>query len=500
MARPGVGSAWSERYGTAVRYGQELVRYPISQAEALNANIATISRQNPDLLLIAGDLVQGAGYQPAWDEFWRHFAGESSDLASRVPLVTALGNWETYAGISGGYGSSDDRTPPVISRNRYHEYMVTPGDSENPRFADSYYRLDHGPLTILTLDSTNGMPDEDTRTGVLSGEVFSGDDTHLSPERMSTDTQGSFTADEYDAAFANVFETDASQSDLPDLNPGSEQWLWAQFQLADARAKGQVILVQFHHAAYSNGVHGTPPNHEFADNQSGVAMRAYTPMFEQYGVAAVISGHDEMFERSFVDSDGDGVGVQVYDVGVAADGLRGEQLFETEDGTLAAIRFNSHSQWMAAADEPELWATDSNGNPQLVEGGLHYGHLQLDLERTSCGARLTMTPVYLFPVMDHEYTVIGTERRIYDDVVTLDLSPDGTVMIDDSCHRPNDNDVMIDGNTINWADNGWYQVQDATTYESLCEGGRSCEVVDGSYIVINHTTGKRFEGIQVPAE
>ncbi|UFU07915.1 metallophosphoesterase family protein [Ruania halotolerans] len=431
--RPSADSLWAQRYGTAVRYGEELVRYPMNQADALDANLATIAEQDPDLLLIAGDLAQGSGYQPAWDEFWRHFAGESSDLASTVPLVTALGNWETYAGISGGYGSPEDRTPPVVSRNRYQDYMVTPGDPANPQFRDSYYRLDHGPVTILTLDSTNGVPDEDTGTGTLSGEIFSGDDTNLTPDRMSTDTQGSFTAEEYASAYADVYETDVSESDLPNLGPDSEQWHWAQEQLADARDEGQVILVQFHHAAYSNGVHGTPPNHEFADNQSGVAMRAYTSMFEEYGVAAVISGHDEMFERSFVDSDGDGVGVQMYDVGVAADGLRGEQLYETEDGSYEPIRFNTHSEWMAAVDEPELWTEDSNGNPRLVDGGLHYGHLQLDLERTRCGSELTLTPVYLFPLMDEDYTVTGTERRVYDDVVTLELTADGSVVADNSC-------------------------------------------------------------------
>lgn len=440
VERPGPDSVWAEKYGTAVRYDQELVRYPMNQADALDANLDTIAAQDPDLLLIAGDLAQGSGYQPAWDEFWRHFAGESGTLASTVPLVTALGNWETFAGISGGYGSAEDRTPPVVSRNRYHDYMVTPGDDANPQFQDSYYRLDHGPVTILTLDSTNGVPDENTRTGLLSGEVFSGDDTNLTPERMSTDTQGEFMAEEYDAAYADVFGTDPSETDLPNLTPGGAQWQWAQEQLADARAQGQVVLVQFHHAAYSNGVHGTPPNHEHADNQSGVAMRAYTPMFEEYGVAAVISGHDEMFERSVVDSDGDGVGLQVYDVGVAADGLRGEQLYRTEDGSWEPIRFNSHSQWMAAKDAPELWAADEDGNPRLLDGGLHYGHLQMDLQRTRCGSELTLTPVYLFPLLDEDYDVTGTERRIYDDVLTLEIDPDGTVVADNACrgygHRP----------------------------------------------------------------
>ena len=132
-------------------------------------------------------------------------------------------------------------------------------------------------------------------------------------------------------------------------------------------------------------------------------------------------------------SDGGGVGIQVYDVGVAADGLRGEQLYETEDGTYAPIRFNSHSEWSAAVDEPELWEDDADGDPRLVDGGLHYGHLQMDLQRTRCGSELTLTPVYLFPQMDDDYAVTGTERRVYDDVVTLELTADGEVVADGSC-------------------------------------------------------------------
>lgn len=51
----------------------------------------------------------------------------------------------------------------------------------------------------------------------------------------------------------------------------------------------------------------------------------------------------------------------------------------------------------------------------------------------------------------------------------------------------------VEGNTIIWAPNGWYQVQNATTYESICEGGTSCTVDDGNYILINHTRGARYE-------
>jgi hypothetical protein len=432
--RPGEGSLWADKHGSTTRYGEFTLRYPMNQDQAMRENMRWIEEADPDLFLIAGDLTQGGGYQPAWDEFFGYVAGEHGQLASNTPMVTALGNWETYAAISGGYGTPEDRSPVVRSRNKYHAYFDGFGDEANPQFKSSYHRVDHGPVTVLTIDSTNGVPDEDVRTGTLSNPIFSGDDTNLDPDKLSTDTQGSFLAEEYAAAYPSVFPgSSPAEADLPAFNQGTAQWRWVEEQLADARAAGQIVLVQFHHAAYSNGVHGTPPNHEYADNQSGVAMRAYTPMFEQYGVAAVITGHDEMFERSWVDSDGDGQGFHSYDVGVAADGLRGEQLYQTEDGTWAPIRFNTHSEWMAAIDEPEMWVQDENGRPQLQDGGLHYGHLQIDVARTACGADLTMNPVYVFPIMDDEYNVVDTERRVYDDVVTMSVDQDGIATTSSSC-------------------------------------------------------------------
>ncbi len=62
---------------------------------------------------------------------------------------------------------------------------------------------------------------------------------------------------------------------------------------------------------------------------------------------------------------------------------------------------------------------------------------------------------------------------------------------------PGQESVAVSGNTISWPDDGWYQVQDARSYESLCQGNRSCVVPPGEYIVINHTTGERHTGILV---
>ncbi|KAB8130779.1 metallophosphoesterase family protein [Gracilibacillus oryzae] len=438
--RPGQASLFDQKFGNKSRNGMFLVRYPLDQQTALKENLKHIQAANPDALLIAGDLSQGAGFQPAWDEFWRHFSGDFNTIASNTPLLTALGNWETYASINGGYGSDEDRSPAVISRNKYHEYFDTPGDANNPQYKDSYYRTDIGPVTLLTLDSTNGIPDESTKTDTYSGDVYSEDDSVLNESvwaeqgaagdpYISTDTQGEFTTEDYNEAFTKVFEgTTAEDSDLPNFNPGTEQYKWVEEQLKDAREKGQIILVQFHHAAYSIGVHGAPPNHEHADNQSGIAMRVYTPLFEEYGVSVVISGHDEMFERSFVDLNDDGIGFYSYDVGVAADGLRGEKMIKDEEGKYVPQGYNTHTRWSATRDEPELWETNENGVKHLIDGGLHYGHLQMDLEKTETGAALKLSPVYIFPVLDDNYELISTERRVYDDVQTIHFDESGNIV------------------------------------------------------------------------
>ena len=57
--------------------------------------------------------------------------------------------------------------------------------------------------------------------------------------------------------------------------------------------------------------------------------------------------------------------------------------------------------------------------------------------------------------------------------------------------------VTVNGSTISWPDDGWYQVQNIDTFESVCEGGTSCDVAAGNYVVINHSTGERFEGLSV---
>lgn len=442
LERPGENSAWFEKFGSDKRQGQLEPRYPLTQDEAMKYNVREIAKQNPDLLLVAGDLGQGGGYQPGWDEYFGYLAGEHGDLAGSTPMLTALGNWETFGASNGSYQDADGIAwGAAKGRNAYMTYFDTFG-SDTPEHQDSYYRVDHGPVTVITLDSTKGQPDEDAKAE--KEKAIPGADKEFREAKgdWGKDTNTSFTMSGMHAA---------GGTSQPDFSEGSAQWKWAEKQLADAREKGQYIIVQFHHSPYSSGVHGTATASATPDAQPGTPMRVYTPLFEKYGVAAVISGHDEMFERSFIDDDGDGVGFHNFDVGVAADGLRGDYVKKNEDGTYSPVEFNTYREWMAQADEPEMWVDDENGVRQLKDGGKHYGHLQMDLEPLKCsnniGAKLTTTPVYLFPVLDSDYELVRVERRVYNDVQEILLAKDGTPAVRDAKCDPVTTDPQQDSSS-----------------------------------------------------
>ncbi len=345
--------------------GREL--YLSTQFEGFAENIKVAESRDPAFIIMPGDLVQGGGYQRAWDEFFFHNGGKFDDLLSARPILPALGNWENFAARNGGYAPE----AVMASREKYKAYFDKPANN-NPDYQDQYYRIDYGPVTIITLDSSNGLP-----------------------QASDADTN------------VNIDEATYPGNDLADFNPGSDQWLWAMEQLEDAKAKGQVIFVQFHHAPYTSGRHGYPVSsaNPRATGQAGVPMRVYSPMFEAYGVVAVFSGHSEFFERSLVN------GVHYYDVGIAGDGLRGpeEPLYAAEN--------NPYSQWTAHYNEPELW----EGN-RLISGGKHYGHLEVNVVPRGDGSfEITMTPVHVFPVIDDNFNIIDWQRRVYSDEVYLNI-------------------------------------------------------------------------------
>jgi hypothetical protein len=358
-------------------YRMNLALIASRAAESLRAG-------NPVLASVVGDLVESGGEQRDWDEFWRHNAGVFGSLASRVPIVAALGDHEVYGGPPstdllddlGGYSGPAS----LLASRKFLTYFEHPDNgAADKRHIGRYHRVDFGPVTLLTLDSTNGGSD-------------------------GTDSDTNQLLDRGTAAH------------IPDYAAGSEQHAWLEQELADAQERGVVTFVQFHHSPFSSGPHGRAPGKgQGKDEHSGQPLRSLTPLFRKHGVRAVFTGHDEMYEHSIVE------GVHFFSSGIGGDGLRGPL-----EGVI-----NERQIFIAHDHAPEHW----KGNV-LDTGGKHYGHIEVDVRRKqaadssgeavagpTAGFEVTITPVSVFPVLDAETpgTIVTWERREYDDVLTLDV-------------------------------------------------------------------------------
>jgi 3',5'-cyclic AMP phosphodiesterase CpdA len=379
-------------------------QYFLSETAGYQENIKNIEARDADLLIFAGDLIEGTANecQRRWDEFWRHNAGEYDDLFSGLPFVAAIGNNCIYNG-----GAAITANPLVqYARQQWSAYFDYPANND-PLAKDLYYRTDYGPITILTLCSVGAL---------------GANDNVAPPQGQGTNVNFPDIRDTNRAWLLNY-----PFGDLPDFNVGTAQWNWAVQELAAARAAGQIIFVQWHHTPFSRGIHGS----SVTSTQSGEAMRIYAPLMEQYRVAGVFCGHSEVAEMSYFDLDNDGYGVHLWDVGAAGDGLRGVE--DAPGATTAAIanwrnnplnpqgaawNINPYHVWCADQSEPETW----NGN-QLVSGGKHYGFLEFDVERTSGGNfRITFQNWHTFPLNagDAAFTVTGYELRPYQNRVVLE--------------------------------------------------------------------------------
>lgn len=401
-------SLWKQKFGTTTEEGFEIPNYFLTEQKGFAENLKVIKERKPDFIVMPGDLVQGSGYMPAWDEFWRHTAGEFDQIFTKFPVVPALGNWETFGAYNGGYGFNERGAfNPILSRSRFHTFFEIPSGDPLQKHRQSYYRTDYGPVTILTLDSNNGTPEEKRSDypadQKLKGKEYNG---------PGTDTQENYTLADYQAA---------GGTDLSGFGPGTDQYIWLEANLKAAQEEKRLVFVQFHHIPFASGEHGVPMNHELSTGQGGTPLRVLHPLFEKYGVIAVLSGHDELFERSFVDEDLDGKGVLYYDVGLAGDGMRGVKR-DWLNNPLNPLNYNPYSKWTADQNSAEQWNT-SGSVPLLVDGGKHYGHLEVNLTRIKDGnkyyAQIDFDPVYIFPVMNLNYELERIERRVYSDKVRV---------------------------------------------------------------------------------
>ena len=354
--------------------------YLVDQTKGYQNNLDVIKTRNPDLILIAGDLVQAGGEQRDWDEFWKHNTKTNGNksLASNVPILAAIGNHEYYGGPE--YNHFGQKGPRLASK-KFLSYFESPKNHAFHKEQEGrYYSIKYGPVTMIMLDVNNNSPHQ-------------------------TDA---------DTSFFLLGENDENGTFAPDFNKTSKQYQWLKQELIAAQKNSPYTLVVFHQAPYSSGPHGLPVGTVGkTDPQSGRPVRILTPLFMKYGVDAVLNGHDEMWERSLLtgkelDLKGNLIdhSIQFYDVGIGGDGLR---------APVPGLE-NPYKQFLVHDDVPEIWEDSI-----LVDGGKHYGHLEIDFLIEEDGNwKAIFKPVYVFPNYDSETkSYSGYSRRLYNDEVIL---------------------------------------------------------------------------------
>jgi hypothetical protein len=397
--------------------------YLLDQTLGYQHNLEVIKSQKPDIIFIAGDLVESGGEQRDWDEFWRHNTNpiREKSIAGETVVMAALGNHDYF---EGPYLDQYNQPGSERAVKRFLTYFESPANnSPNADQEGRYYCMEYGPATFIILDAGNNSPNK------------SGDDTN----------------------FYLLGENDLNGGNAPDFKPGSRQYNWLESRLIESQKKSMFTFVILHHAPYSSGPHGYAPGEvDNTDEYSGNPVRLLTPIFMQYGVDAVFSGHDEMWERSEVtgiemkpDQSEISHTIHFYDVGISGDGLR-----EPCEGL-----DNPNQAFLVHTDVPEVWENDI-----LISGGKHYGHLEVDISPQDNNTwNAILKPVYIFPLLDTiDSTYSGFERRIYEDQKILSRNySDIVVPVEFTLFSvvPHNNGILLNWETQTETGNYGFEVQ-----------------------------------------
>ena len=369
-------------------------RYYIDQTDGYASNICTMVASKPDFFVIAGDRAEQGSAQTHWDEFWRHNAGKLNDPAGSIPILAAPGNHEYH-----GYYAADDYGERGMRKFlSYFEFEPNGTSLEEDR-QERFHRMDYGPVAMIFIDPNNGRDYySDSTSDMVNRE-------NGTPNMQDT-TQPLFQ----------------DRCRAPDFNPGSVQYQWLEEQLADAQTNRLFTFLVCHQCPFSvgyhgrlNGEYGTESSKEYL---SGAATRCLTNLVFKYGVDAWLCGHDELYEHSRLagtETLPDGTTrrheLNVYDVGMGGDGLR---------GCNRTGRPNPYEVYRAHVNAPEVY--DATGT--LISGGKHYGHMDVNVTTNAAGVwTATLTPTYVFVSSNTVTGKISFERRTYPDVVVVTNAP-----------------------------------------------------------------------------
>jgi len=191
----------------------------------------------------------------------------------------------------------------------------------------------------------------------------------------------------------------------------------------------------------------------------------------------------------------DGDWFQVQDASTMETICEGTQYCDVSAGTYIVINHSSGQRWEDVVVGDELPTNTDPATPDPVSG-----------TPTVVGNTISWTGDGWHQVQNQNSFV-----SICNGGSSCDVEPGSYVVINHSSGQRWENIVVesvaspladsssitLDGSTLSWSLSGWVQVQDAETYLNVCEGGSSCELEAGTYVLIDHSDGRRYEGIQV---
>jgi alkaline phosphatase D len=237
---------------------------------------------------------------------WRDFGVNMGRSAANRPWMPALGNHETEFGVCDHAGAAGHAPGGIAAQGAagnywngpygYGHYLsrfllpdngVTNWDGNHLR--GNFYAFQVGTVKFISLDADDVIYQD-------GGSAFLSATPNSAPETTSSGAaipNGTVT---YNRAYTGDLKAEPGDNSLvPDRRSGRPnlQTQWLERTLADTRRDPSVdmIVVIMHQCAMSTSVPG---------NGSDLGIRqAWLPLFDQYEVDLVLSGHEHDYERTF---------------------------------------------------------------------------------------------------------------------------------------------------------------------------------------------------------
>jgi alkaline phosphatase D len=215
--------------------------------------------------LVNGDLSYANDIPTNMPAIWRDYSVNVSRSAMNRPWMPTLGNHEVEAGktaLSGAPGSTGGLNGAYGHGSYLSRFLLPPNGVTNydgNQLQDHFYSFQVGTVCFIAVDADDVVYQSTGINGYTGGLV----------------------------------PRDSDYSLVPGGSQPSLQTLWLERTLRKARLDPSVdmIVVSMHQCPLSSNIGG---------NGSDVGIRqAWLPLFDQYEVDLVLSGHEHVFERSY---------------------------------------------------------------------------------------------------------------------------------------------------------------------------------------------------------